>query len=131
MDIHEEVRKKVITLRNHTGKSIREIAEDVGLPKWTVADIIKLNDETGSTSSRRLGRSAPNRKISERDKNIIVRECQKKPQLSSTEIQKAVSEGGIEISASSVRRVLLERNIRSYRPQRIKTRGPKAMKTTI
>ena len=40
------LRHQIISLHQHTSKSVREIASDLSLPKSTVADIIRKYEET-------------------------------------------------------------------------------------
>jgi transposase len=115
-DLSKEVKAQIIALHQHTVKTTRQIAEDLGLSKSTVARIIKQYDDTGSYESHRDNCHRP-RKTNERDDRVLIRLSKENPKASSSTLAEDLDAfHGIHIDASTVRRRLLENDRPAYRP---------------
>ena len=60
MDTTPRKRASIITLKEHTNKSNREIAKIFGLSHTTVSRILKLKEETGSATREDMESAAGN-----------------------------------------------------------------------
>ena len=78
-------KRAVITTYHKDGVSVRSIATKCGVPKSTVAEIVKRFDTTGDAGV--LKRSGRPKVTSPREDNIIRRLVVKTPSISSTEIK--------------------------------------------
>lgn len=116
MPISEEVRNKIIALKQHTSKSNREIARDLGLNDKTVGNILKKWEQTGSIKSYEGAKMGKKPRLSKRENAVIVREAKRDPKASSREIKEAAGPVGQKVSTTTVRRILLANGLKSYRP---------------
>lgn len=116
MPISQTTRERVIALKSHTTKSNREIAAQLGIHHSTVTHIWKKWLETGSTQPYQGARMGPPLKLTERERNVFVREAKKDPKATSKEIQLASGDAGKKVSTRTVRRVLQQSGLKTYRP---------------
>ena len=110
------LRHQIISLHQHTSKSVREIASDLSLPKSTVADIIRKYEEIVTVEVNRKGHCGPKEKLSPRSKKAIIREVQRDPTVTVAEILKSNPEIANSVSRVTVNRILLKFGYRSHKP---------------
>ena len=110
------LRHQIISLHQHTSKSVREIASDLSFPKSTVADIIRKYEETVTVEVNRKGHCGPKEKLSPRSKKAIIREVQRDPTVTVAEILKSNPEIANSVSRVTVNRILLKFGYRSHKP---------------
>lgn len=108
MDFSDEIKTKVITLSEHTTKTQREIAAVVGVSQKSVSRILTRYREEGNANSRRknCGRK---RKATSRMIRRAIEISKANPKLTSNEIKRELGPIGDTISASTLRRRLLEK----------------------
>ncbi|MEM9078953.1 MAG: hypothetical protein AAGC43_18075 [Bacteroidota bacterium] len=116
MDVSSHQRTQIVTLKEHTSKSFREIASIVGVSLSTVSRIVRLKNETGSIATKRNGRCGRRRKTTARDDAYLLRESVKDPRKTSDALNRDLENKGIRISSSTVRRRLLAAGRRARRP---------------
>jgi len=106
-------RKRAVIVSYHKDElSIRKIANKCGVPKSTVAEIVKRFDITGKVDI--LKRSGRPKITSPRDDNMIKRLVVKTPSISSTEIKLELPS---VVSTRTIRRRLSDQfGLRSRRP---------------
>ncbi|XP_076828788.1 uncharacterized protein LOC143474981 [Brachyhypopomus gauderio] len=98
-----ETKQTIVSLRSQN-KSIREIAQALGLSKSTVAYIVKKNASTGDVSNRkRCGRP---RKTTAEDDQIILSIMTKNPRTPVQQIRNTLREVGRDVSIATIRRKL-------------------------
>ena len=127
MDVSPRKRASILTLRENTEKTNREISKIVGVSISTISRIMKMKKKTGSVIPKRKGKCGHKRKTTPRDDAYLIRESVKDPRKTSDAI-KTMGEKGIEISSSTVGRRLLEVGRKVYRPVK-KQLLTKTMKT--
>lgn len=115
-DITPKKRSRIISLAEHTEYTQRNIASLVGVSQKSVSRIIKQNEETGSFTPKRKGRCGRKRKTTPRDDAVIIRNSKLDPRKSSFELQKDLQHAGVEVSAITVRRRLLEVGRKARKP---------------
>lgn len=54
MTLSREIKQKIITLTEHTSKSQRQIAEELGVSRFTVQKTVSLWRETGSVEVEKV-----------------------------------------------------------------------------
>ena len=128
MDVSPRKCASILTLRENTEKTYREISKIVGVSISTISRIMKMKKETGSVTPKRKGKCGCKRKTTPRDDAYLIRESVKDPRKTSDAIKTTLGEKGIEISSSTVRRRLLEVGRKAYRPVK-KQLLTKTMKT--
>ena len=128
MDVSPRKHALILTLRENTKKTYREISKIVGFSISTISRIMKMKKETGSITSKRNGNCGRKRKTTPRDDAYLIWESVKDSRKISDAIKTTLGEKGIEISSSTVRRRLLEIGRKAYRPVK-KQLLTKTMKT--
>ena len=128
MDVSPRKRASILTLRENTEKTYREISKIVGVSISTIRRIMKMKKETGSVTPKRKGKCGRKRKTTPKDDAYLIRESVKDPRKTSDAIKTTLGEKEIEISSSTVRRRLLEVGRKAYRPVK-KQLLTKTMKT--
>lgn len=116
MTVPRDVKIQVVTLRNHTSKSQRTIARELGIARHTVASILKLYDETGSVENHGHDRRGRQEKLMERTRRRIVIESKKDPRKTAREIQQEVGGDALNVGIRTIQRILIEEGRKSYRP---------------
>ena len=112
MDTSIEIRSKILTLRDHTSKSTREIAKIVGRNQSTVVRII--NHAThGQIETMRNGKCGRKAKTTEREERKLVITSKKFPKKTSGELLQDV---GLNVSTRTVNRILKRRGRIARRP---------------
>ena len=79
MDLTSSKRSQVVAWRQHSGLSIRQIADRLGIAKSTVGRIVKAADEDGHISIHRRGRCGSKRKTTSHDDKMIIRNSIESP----------------------------------------------------
>lgn len=101
----EQERKQIISLHNQC-KSLSQISSIVGRPRSTIQSII---DRFGLRKTvKNAHRSGRPRILSDTDERFIVRTIKKDPTTSASTIATAMHNRGIQISVSSIRKILSE-----------------------
>ncbi len=112
MDVSPRKRSKIVTLHEHTAKTQREIAAEVGVNQSTVARIISRYAETGSFSPTRKNRCG-RKKMTLRDERLLLQENRLNPRMTSNEHR--VSRN-LDVSSRTVRWVLSKHGRISRKP---------------
>jgi transposase len=107
-----------VALHEHTSKSQREIADDVGVSQNAVGIIIRHFESTGSTATRRQGRCGRISKLTSREVTLLVRESKKNPKLTARQVKVAVGDVGRKVSLRTTQRLLVAEGRYVYRPIR-------------
>lgn len=116
MSWSEDLRKLVIKYHSE-GKSLREIGRIVDKSFSTVRNII--NKYKLSKRIADLPRSGRPKKLSYRDVSKIARQVKKNPGASAVKIAEDISnEGGMKVSASTIRRALHSEGLHSRVPRK-------------
>ena len=108
MDVTPNKRSQVVALRQHSGLSIRQIANRLGIAKSTVGKIAKAADEDGDISIHCRGRCGRKRKTTSHDDKMIIRNSIKSPWKTSKELQSDLATSGVLVDPSIIRRRLLD-----------------------
>jgi transposase-like protein len=88
-EVTQAIRQQIIALSINTSKSHREIGRDLSLPNNTVSRIIKLHQETGSTTPRqRSGRPRATTTTADR---ALRREVLKKPFITAAKLKRTMA----------------------------------------
>ena len=106
-DITPKKRSRIVTLAKHTKYTQRDMASIVGVSQKSVSRIIKQQAETGSVTPKRKGKCGRKWKTT-RDDAFLIRNGKLDPKKSSFDLQKDLQHSGVQISATTVRRRLLE-----------------------
>ena len=102
-ELSKDLREKVIQLYK-TGKEFKKISKELRMPRSTVKTLIKKWRERDSVETKpRSGRPT---KISAPTARTIVRDAKKNPQITSAEIQDSLKKIGVDVSRSTIRRLL-------------------------
>ena len=128
MDASPRKRASILTLRENTEKTYREISKIVGVSISTISRIMKMKKETDSVAPKRKGKCGRKRKTTPKDDAYLIRKSVKDPRKTSDAIKTTLGEKGIKISSSTVCRRLLEVGRKAYRPVK-KQLVTKTMKT--
>ena len=128
MDVSPRKRASILTLRENTEKTYREILKIVGVSISTISRSMKMKKETGSVTPKRKGKCGLKRKTTSRDDAYLIRESVKDPRKTSDAIKTTLGEKGIKLSSSTVRTRLLDVGRKAYRPVK-KQLLTKTMKT--
>ena len=118
MDEEKAVRNEIIALSRHTSKSNREIARDLSVSHTLVNKVVKQYQDSGDYETKRRGNCGRKEKLTQRDRSVIVREAKKNPHASSGEIQRNISGVGASVSTRTIRRVLNDEGVITYKPIR-------------
>jgi transposase len=116
MTLSRDVKQQIVTLSQHTTKSKREIARDVGVSEGIVRLTLKTWDETGSLEKHGEGRSGCKPKMTNRDVRKLVIESKKDPKKSARDLQQCLADAGAGISLRTIQRNLLKGGRKVYRP---------------
>ena len=107
-DVTPSKQSQVVALRQHSGLSIRQIADRLGIAKSTVGRIVKAADEDGDISIHRHGRCGRKRKTTTSyDDKMIIRNSVKSPWKTSKELQSDMVTSGVFVDPSIIGRRLL------------------------
>ena len=88
MDVSPRKRASILTLRENTEKTYREISKIVGVSISTISRIMKMKKETGSVTPKRKGKCGRKRKTTPpKDDAYLIRECVKDPRKTSDAIK--------------------------------------------
>ncbi len=109
-------RTKIITLREHTSKTISEIADKVVVSESTVKRILWLQREHGNVESKRKGKCGWNKLTTNKGDRKIVHASLKNPKLSVVDINRELKSECLDIDVSTVCRRLLSAGLKAYQP---------------
>ncbi|XP_035256553.1 uncharacterized protein LOC118218166 [Anguilla anguilla] len=110
-EVSMPVKQAIIKLKNEK-KSIRDIAETLGVSKSTVWNIIKKQERTGQLiNSKSSGRP---RKTSVVDDQKILSIVKKKPFSTAEQIKNTLQDVGVDVSKTTIRRRLHQHNFRWF-----------------
>ena len=108
MDVTPSKRSQVVSLRQHSGLSIRLIVNQLGIAKSTLVRIVKAADEDGDISIHYRGRYGRKKETtSHNDKMIIRNQDIKSPWKTSKELQNDLATSVVFIDPSIICRRLL------------------------
>lgn len=116
MDISPKKRSKIITLREHTTKTLQDIADECNVSLSSVKRILRLRKETGSVEVQRTGKCGRKKKTSTSEDRLLVRKSVANPKLSAVDLARDLKEGGKDVHVTTVRRRLLAAGLRARRP---------------
>jgi transposase len=111
-----KIREKIVTLRQHTTKTVKEIAKISDVSISTVKRILKRYGETGQVGVLRKGNCGRKRITSKQTDDYLHGISDKNPRLTSFDISRELSQGGITIAPRTVRTRLLDRGRRARKP---------------
>lgn len=104
--------KQTILKLREEGKSIRAIAQTLGIASTTIWNIMKKKETTGVLSNRhRTGRPRVTTAVDDRN---IVRAVKKHPKTTVPDITANLHRAGVKVSQSTVRRRLGEEKYRGH-----------------
>ena len=109
MDLTPRKRAKIVALSKHAKKSVREIGKELGIPKSTVGRIVKRSNDNDDVTVKRRGRCGRKRKTTARDDQMIIRNSVKNPRKTSVDLKRDLSDAGVNVDSSTIRRRLIER----------------------
>ena len=118
MDLTPRKRAKIVALSKHAKKSVREIGKELGIPKSTVGRIVKRSNDNDDVTVKRRGRCGRKRKTTARDDQMIIRNSVKNPRKTSVDLKRDLSDGGVNVDSSTIRRRLIERGRLARRPKK-------------
>ncbi|MCJ8740406.1 hypothetical protein PDJAM_G00058690 [Pangasius djambal] len=110
-ELSMEEKQDIVKLKKE-GKSIRAIAQTLGIANTTIWNVLKKQATTGVLTTRhRTGRP---RKTTAVDDRNIVRAVKKNPQTTVSDITNNLHRAGVQVSQSTVRRRLREQKYRFH-----------------
>ena len=118
MDLTPRKRAKIVALSKHAKKSVREIGKELGIPKSTVGRIVKRSNDNDDVTVKRRGRCGRKRKTTARDDQMIIRNSVKNPRKTSVDLKRDLSDAGVNVDSSTIRRRLIERGRLARRPKK-------------
>jgi transposase len=116
MPLSQEIRAKIVALKQHTTKSNREISNDLRIPRRTVDGIVRTWQSGKSLIPYNGAPMGRKEKLTAREKSAIVREAKKDPSLSSSEIKYITGEIGEKVTSRTIRNILNSVGLKVYRP---------------
>ena len=108
MDVTPNKRSRIVALRQHSGLSIRQIADRLGIAKSTVGRIVKTADEDGDINIHRRGRCGRKWKTTSHDDKMIIRNSIKSLWKTSKESESDLATSGVFVDSSIICRRLLD-----------------------
>lgn len=115
MDTSFEKRVKIVTLREHTDKTMREIAEDVGVHYSTVSRIIRKYESEQKLTPSRKGHCGRKKVTTPRERRMILTASRKDPRALPSAIKQQLD---INASTRTVRKILFLGGRRAMRPRK-------------
>ena len=131
MDLTPRKRAKIVALSKHAKKSVREIGKELGIPKSTVGRIVKRSNDYDDVTVKRRGRCGRKRKTTARDDQMIIRNSVKNPRKTSVDFKRDLSDAGVNVDSSTIRRRLIERGRLARRPKKKQLLTPIMKKTAV
>ena len=89
MTLSREVKLQIVALREHTTKSRRQIAKDLGISEGSVRNTLKTWRETESLEGHQKETRGRKPVLTIQDNRAIVRESKKDPMKTAREVQTA------------------------------------------
>lgn len=118
VDVTPRKRAKVEILLKETNLTQQQIAKKVGVSQMTVSRAKHRISLGKNVDVNRVGRCGRKRKSTERDNRNLVRICLNNRKATSKSLQNEWASSGVSVSARTVRRRLVEHNLRSRKVQR-------------
>uniref|UniRef100_A0AAZ3RRK9 Transposase Tc1-like domain-containing protein n=1 Tax=Oncorhynchus tshawytscha TaxID=74940 RepID=A0AAZ3RRK9_ONCTS len=107
----EEISQDLVDLHK-SGSSLGEISKSLKVPPSAVQTIVCKYKQHGTTQpSYRSGRRCI---LSPRDEHTLVRKVKINPRTTAKDLVKLLEETGIEVSISTVKRVLCRHNLKGH-----------------
>ena len=128
MDVSPRKRSKIVTLHDHTTKTQRQIAAEVGVNQSTVSRIIARYKKSGSFSPTRISRCGRKSRISKKGERRLVRDNRVNPRMTSNEHRISLQ---LDVSSRTVRRILVKYGRRARRPLRKQLLTPQMKKKRL
>jgi transposase len=126
--LSSDVKTRIIEKYN-SNCSIRNISEQLSVPRSTVHDIVSKFKKYGSTTNRlRTGRPA---KIDAKTSRKVVRQVLANPRTTRKNIKDQLSDLGVTVSLSTVSNVLHRADLRGRRPRKTPLLKPIHLKTRL
>jgi len=116
MDITPRKRTKIVTLREHTAKTLQEIAAECNVSLSSVKRILNKKKTEGHVDVERKGKCGRKRKLDAKESRLIVRKSIANPRLTAVDLARDVKSGGTDVHVTTIRRRLLEAGLRAQRP---------------
>ncbi len=116
MDVTPRKRMKIITLREHTNKTLKEIANDCKVSVATVKRIVSRFKTEGNVDVKRKGNCGRKKKTSPADDRLIIRRSKIDPRKTAVDLTRELEEDGVNVHVSTVRRRLLAVGRKAHRP---------------
>ena len=117
-DISPRKGASIVTFYQYNQASVRDISKTIGVPQTSVSRITTQYQTTRSVSPKRKEKCGRKRKITAKDDAYILKKTKQDPSKSSVEIRNDLAGGGVEISASLVRRRLVAMGRKAKRPSK-------------
>lgn len=119
MTLKREIKQRIVDLANHTTKSQREIALDLGISRWAVQTTLRIWNETGSLEDHKDEVRHRPQKLSDREEKCVVRQSVKNPQMTAKEVQQSSCPAAKTVSVRTVQRILSKGGRKAYRPRKV------------
>lgn len=117
MDERREKRIKIVTLSEHTDKTVTEIADIVGMCKASVSGILKQYRETGNVDLHYENCGGSNKKLTDRDLRHMRVISGNNPRMSARDVQDEMGPRGDGISLRTIQRGLNDAGCHAERPK--------------
>ena len=114
-NITDEQRIQIVTLVDHTDKSIREIADNLKISKSAVGRVVQRYKKSGSAKSLKMecGRK---RITSPADDRALIRKSKAFPSMTANELKEEMELHGVSLSTRTVQYRLIEGGRIPYKP---------------
>ena len=121
-DLSPRKRGQIKVLLENTRLGQRQIALKCGVAQSVVCSIRKKMQHGSSGTPQRKGRCERKRITSKQDDRALVRLSLANRKMSSRRLMVEMNTSGVKLSSRTVRRRLIEADLRAYRPRK-KTNG--------
>jgi transposase len=115
-DLTDSKRERIIALHQHTTMTYREIGARLNVSHNGVYETVKRWRLTGSASNNRKGHCGRKKKLTLKEKSLIIRECRRNPTSSAREIGCQTGFLGNRVSLPTIKRVLKAGGLNAYKP---------------
>ena len=114
-NVTDKHRVEIVTLVDHTDKSIREIASDLNISKSVVGRVVQRYKECGSVKSLKTecGRK---RITSPTDDRVLIRLSKSNPTMTANQLKGEMESHGVSLSRRTVQYRLIEGGRIPYKP---------------
>lgn len=98
--------REIIIRQYGMGKTMRQISQEINLPKSTIGDVVKLYGETAEVENRGKSTGRP-KLVTERSRRILTKICKRQRRSTLREVQAQWnSETGLNLSRECCRKWL-------------------------